>query len=248
MMNIQKITLPEICRKHDYYETCIKNKITTHILALLIAFYNLQDVNCAMNPKIIVNKKLPENKQNIPVKIQFDQNGAVYGNNLENPVNAIHTHNIVTDSQYIESKKTGSIHSPKLSHIYPVFSGNRLKSKHKGIQNSLPLKQIRNRKPTKKGHNYRSEFNKEKTKQNNEIGSAPERPLNTKINITVETSSYKIEFPSTVTGPFYPTMPPISKYSAGMCQTNTSTPMNLTVNVASAAAAAGKKEFQYILL
>ncbi|XP_014785497.1 adiponectin [Octopus bimaculoides] len=59
------------------------------------------------------------------------------------------------------------------------------------------------------------------------------------LSIIVETTSYKIKLPSATDTALSPTAPPVSKYSAEMCQPNTSTPMNLTVNVASATAASG---------
>lgn len=60
------------------------------------------------------------------------------------------------------------------------------------------------------------------------------------LSIIVETTSYKIKLPSATDTVLSPTAPPVSKYAAEMCQPNTSTPMNLTVNVASATAASGK--------
>lgn len=200
-------------------------------------------MTCAGTQKVIRDKKISENKQTISTKIQLDQDGTENGKNLENSTNSVQKHNTMMDSQYINSKKIGSIHSQKLSHIYPEFSGKRLKTKHKRVQNAPPSKQIHNGKTVDERETYKSKFTEEKMK-NNEIESASEHPLKTNINITVETSSYKIKLPSTLTDPVYSTVPSISKYSAHTCQNNTSTPMNLTVNVASATAAAGKKAFQ----
>lgn len=243
MVNILRIRLPEICRSHKEYESYIKDKVAIRIiLTLLIVFYNLQDMTCAGTRKVIRDKKISENKQT--TKIQLDQDGTENGKNLEDSTNSVQTHNTMMDSQYINSKKTGSIHSQKLSHIHPEFSGKKLKTKHKRVQNARTSKQIHNRKTVDERETYKSRFTEEKMKKNNEIGSASEHPLKTNINITVETSSYKIELPSTLTDPVYPNVPPISKYSAHTCQNNTLTPMNLTVNVASATAAAGKKAFQ----
>ncbi|GAB1597715.1 complement C1q tumor necrosis factor-related protein 7-like [Argonauta hians] len=82
----------------------------------------------------------------------------------------------------------------------------------------------------------RKGLNKILIKENKRVldGARVEETGRDNVSIIVETTSYKIELPSE-TSPSSVTSP--SKY-ASECQPNTSTPMNLTVNVASAPAAA----------